>query len=173
MKRVLIIGSCGAGKSTFAKRLHHRTGLKLIHLDRFYHQPNWGKPLDEEWYGIVKEFIKEDEWIMDGNYGGTMELRMKRADTVIWLDLPRILCTYRILKRTLQYRNKSRPDMAAGCRERFDREFTKYVWNFRRDKNPLLEERLKKFNGLKTFRLGSKREIEDFFRENNKILSRK
>ncbi len=167
MKRILVIGSCGAGKSTFAKRLHKVTGLHLIHLDRFYHKPNWGKPTDDEWKAKVKELISGDEWIMDGNYGGTMELRMERADTVIWLDFPRILCTYRILKRTIQYRNKTRSDMAEGCNERFDWEFTKYVWNFKRDKNPLLEERLKKFNKLKQIRLKSKDEIETFFAKLN------
>lgn len=163
MKKVLVIGSCGAGKSTFSKRLHKITGLKLIHLDTVYWKPNWEMSPKEEWSSKVEQLVNGDNWIIDGNYGGTMELRMKHADTVIWLDLPRLLCTYRILKRTVQYRNKTRSDMAEGCKERFDWEFTKYVWNFRRDKNPLLAERLEKFDYLKQIRLKSKQEIEDFF----------
>lgn len=163
MKRVLVIGSSGAGKSTFAKRLHDLTGLKLIHLDRFYHKPNWGQPTEEEWLGIVKELIKEDEWIIDGNFGGTMEIRMKRCDTVVWLDLPRTVCTYRILKRTVKFWNKSRPDMAEGCRERFDWEFLKYVWNFPRVTKPKIEARLEKMKHFDLFHLKSDKEIEKFF----------
>ena len=172
MKKVLLIGSCGAGKSTFSKRLHSITHLNLIHLDTYYHKPNWGKPSVEEWQAINEELVKGDNWILDGNYGGTMEFRMQHADTVIWLDLPRIVCTYRILKRTLQYRNQTRSDMAEGCNERFDWEFTKYVWNFKRDKNPLLGIRIKKYKHLKQFRLKSKTDIENFFSELkfNKVL---
>ncbi|MEZ5345664.1 MAG: DNA topology modulation protein [Pyrinomonadaceae bacterium] len=162
MKKVLVIGSCGAGKSTFARRLHEITGLDLIHLDTFYHKPNWGQPTDEEWFETVKELVSRDNWIIDGNYGGTMEFRMGFCDTIIWLDLPRVLCTWRILKRVVMYRNKTRPDMAEGCRERFDWEFTKYVWNFKRDKNPDIEKRLKMFPDIKVFRLRSKPEIAAF-----------
>lgn len=165
MKRVLVIGSSGAGKSTFSKRLHKLTGLKLIHLDRFYHKPNWGKPTEEEWLGIVEDLIKKDEWIMDGNFGGTMETRMERCDTVIWLDLPRTVCTYRILKRTVKFWNKSRPDMAKGCRERFDWEFTKYVWNFPRVTKPKIEARLEKFKHFDLFHLKSDKEMEEFLQK--------
>ncbi|MCB1023802.1 MAG: hypothetical protein KDB79_05410 [Acidobacteria bacterium] len=162
MKKVLVIGSCGTGKSTFSKALHRATGLKLIHLDTFYHKPNWGKPTNEEWFETVEKLVAGEDWIIDGNYGGTMEFRMKHCDTVIWLDLPRLLCSWRVFKRTLMYRNKIRSDMAEGCNERFDWEFTKYVWNFRRDKNPNIEKRLKKFPHIKLFHLRSKPEIAEF-----------
>jgi adenylate kinase family enzyme len=165
MKKVLVIGSCGAGKSTFARRLHEATGLKLIHLDRFYHNPNWEEPSDEEWFQTVEKLIGEDEWIIDGNYGGSMERRLARCDTAIWLDFPRIVCTWRVLKRTMMYRKKTRPDMAEGCNERFEWEFTKYVWNFKRDKNPALESRLAKYDEVKVFRLSSNSQVEQFFRQ--------
>ena len=173
MQRVLVIGSCGAGKSTLAKRLHKATGLKPIHLDRFYHKPNWGKPTDEEWLETVKVLISGEDWIIDGNFGGTMEFRMKHCDTVIWLDFPRILCTYRTLKRTITHWNKTRSDMAEGCNERFDWEFTKYVWNFARDKNLLLEARFRKLENVKMFRLRSGTEVEIFFKNLNKNQSNK
>ncbi len=162
MKRVLVVGSCGAGKSTFSRRLREKTGLKLIHLDVFYHKPNWEQPTDEEWLATVKDLIDGDEWIIDGNFGGTMELRMERADTVIWIDFPRVVCTWRVIKRIVRYWNKKRPDMAEGCRERFDWEFIKYVWNFPRDKNPLLKSRVEKFKGRDVFHLKSNEEIEKF-----------
>jgi adenylate kinase family enzyme len=163
MKRVLVIGSCGAGKSTFARRLHEITGLKLIHLDSFYHLPNWGEPSKEDWLKLVQELIKGDEWIIDGNYGGSMEMRLERCDTVIWLNFPRTVCTWRVLKRIWLYRKGGRPDMAEGCEERFDWEFIKYVWNFPRDKNPKIVSRLAKFPDKKVFHLKSNNEIEKFF----------
>lgn len=165
MKKVLVIGSCGAGKSTFSKRLHEVTGLDLIHLDRFYHKPNWGKPTDEEWFRKVEELVSGDNWIIDGNYGGSMDFRMKHCDTVIWLDFNRVICSWRVLKRTITHRNKTRTDMAEGCNERFDWEFTKYVWNFPRDKNPAIETRITKFKNFRTIRLKSNAEVEAFFRE--------
>ncbi|NNE67489.1 MAG: DNA topology modulation protein [Pyrinomonadaceae bacterium] len=141
MKRVLVVGSCGAGKSTFSRKLQEKTDLPLIHLDRYYWKPDWVESSVEEWTAKVSELISGDKWIIDGNYGGTMDLRMKRADTVIWLDLPRYLCIYRVLKRTLSANSSARPDMAEGCEERFELDFLKYVWNFRRDKNPKIERR--------------------------------
>jgi len=165
MKRVLVIGSCGAGKSTFAKRLHQETGLKLVHLDSLYHLPNWEEPSAEDWLEIVNELVEEDEWIIDGNFGGTMDLRLDYCDTVIWLDFSRAVCVWRVIKRTLKFYKRQRPDMAEGCYERFDWEFTKYVWNFPRDKNPAIESRLKQFENFQNIRLRSNAEVEGFFRK--------
>jgi adenylate kinase family enzyme len=77
MKKVLIIGSCGAGKSSFARRLHSISGSKLVHLDSFYHKPNWEEPSEEEWLSVVNKLVEGEKWIMDGNFGGTMDLRSK------------------------------------------------------------------------------------------------
>lgn len=164
MKRVLVIGSCGSGKSTLSRRLHERTGLPLVHLDRHYWKPGWVEPAKDEWRSKVSELISEDSWILDGNYGGTMEMRLKRADTVIWLDLSRYLCVLRVLKRTFVPGYRSRIDLAEGCSERFEFDFLKYVWNFPRDKNPLLEKRIAELGGsVDLYRLKSRSEIESFF----------
>ena len=163
MKKVLVIGSCGAGKSTFARRLHKITGLKLIHLDALYWKPNWVETPKDVWEEKVREVLKGDSWIIDGNYGGTMEMRMAQCDTVIWLDFPRTVCAWRVIKRILTYKKKGRPDMATGCDESFDWDFIKYVWNFPRDKNPDIVSRLAKFPDIKVVHLKSNREIEGFF----------
>ncbi len=165
MKKVLVIGSCGAGKSTFSKRLAKIIGLKLIHLDRFYHLPNWEEPTDEEWLKIVNQLVNGDEWIIDGNFGGTMDMRLNHCDTLIWLDFPRTICIWRVIKRTLKYYRRTRPDMAEGCYERFDWEFFKYVWNFQHDKNRSIEGRLKKFENKNVYRLRSNGEVNRFFSE--------
>ena len=130
MKRVVVIGSGGSGKSTFSRELGQITGLPVVHLDKLFWHPNWTRTPEDEWHEIVRRECQAPEWIMDGNFGGTRRIRMQAADTVILLDLPRWLCMYRILKRTILYRRGSRPDMADGCSERFDPEFILWVWNY-------------------------------------------
>lgn len=174
MKRVVIIGSGGAGKSTFARRLHEATALPLIHLDAVFWRPNWTETPKDEWRKKVEELIKSDAWIMDGNFGGTMETRIAAADTAIFLDLPRALCTYRALKRAARYRRRTRPDMGAGCPEKFDLEFLSWIWNFSKNTKPRIENLLEKFNHEKRIiHLKSRGEVENFFVElaANKVKS--
>ncbi|MBA3633158.1 MAG: DNA topology modulation protein [Acidobacteria bacterium] len=165
MKKVLVIGSSGAGKSTFARRLHKATGLELVHLDKLYWKPNWVETTDKnEWRKTLAEVLKGDKWIIDGNYGSTMEMRIEASDTVILLDMPRTVCVYRILKRMAFYRKGERLDMAEGCDEKFDWEFIKWTWNYPKQSKPKVEELLKRFENEKTIiRLKSKKEIENFF----------
>jgi adenylate kinase family enzyme len=163
MKRIAIIGCSGAGKSTLARRLGEITGIEVIHLDKIHWLPGWTEPSKEVWRQKVAEVINGESWIVDGNYGGTMEMRLAACDTAILLDLPRTVCAYRILKRVIFYREGKRPDMAEGCHERFDWEFLKWVWNFPKQKLPQVEERLKRVEPEKTIiRLKSKREVEEF-----------
>ena len=128
MQRVLVIGNCGAGKSTFSCRLAKATGLPLVHLDKAYWSAGWVEPPKEAWAARVQALVAEDAWIMDGNYSGTFHLRFPRADTVIWLDVGRWTCLGRILKRNLRYYGRARPDMASGCHERFSPAFLHYVF---------------------------------------------
>ena len=174
MKRILLIGSGGAGKSTFARRLHEVTGLELIHLDKVFWQPNWTEMPKDEWKKQVENLVKGDEWIMDGNFGGTMEMRVKACDTVIFLDMPRTLCVYRALKRVALYRKTTRPDMAEGCEEKFDLKFLGWIWNFSKTTKPKIEKLIEKYqNEKKIIRLKSKKEVENFFMnlEANKVKS--
>lgn len=164
MKKILVIGSSGAGKSTFSRRLGRITGIEVIHLDVLHWKPNWTEPGKEEWEETVREALKAERWIMDGNFGGTMEMRIRACDTVIFLDLPRALCVYRVLKRFVLYRRKTRPDMAAGCREKFDWKFIKWVWNFPRDTKPKIEKLLEKYRATKSvIHLNSRSDVENFF----------
>ena len=91
MKKVLVIGCCGAGKSTFSRKLHHIINLELIRLDQYYHKPNWEEPEKEQWEQTVNNLVQKPSWIMDGNYKGTFDVRFKEADTIIYLDYS-ILC---------------------------------------------------------------------------------
>ena len=142
MRRVLIIGSGGAGKSTFASRLSRRTGLPLIHLDSLYWQPGWIETPAAEWDQTIEQLLGRDTWIMDGNYGRTLERRLAACDTVIFLDLPRLLCLQRIIRRRLQFHGRSRPDMREGCPERLSWEYIQWVWTYPERRRPGILARL-------------------------------
>ena len=168
MHRILIIGSSGAGKSTFARQLGEITGIEVVHLDKIYWRPNWVEMPKDQWRKTVAHLLAGDTWIMDGNYGGTMEMRLAACDTVIFLDLPRLICTWRIIKRIVEYRDGVRPDIGEGCRERFDWEFLRWTWNYPKRSKPAVEERLAKLDGTKRiYRLRSKVAIEKFLQEIN------
>jgi adenylate kinase family enzyme len=118
MWRVLAIGSPGAGKSTLAAELARRTGLPLVHLDQHYWRVGWVEPDKREWAYQVARLITHDRWIMDGNYSGTLDLRLARADTVLDLEFPAWLCFARVVRRSWRGRGRPRADMAEGCPER-------------------------------------------------------
>jgi len=136
MKRIAIIGPGGAGKSTLARQIGAKTGLPVVHLDAVYWHKGWVETPKVEWAETARELASRPEWILDGNYGGTMDLRLAASDTIIFLDLPPALCAARVLLRFLKYRSQSRPDMAAGCPEKLDFVFLQWIWNYRRDRRP-------------------------------------
>ena len=130
LQKILVIGCCGAGKSTFSKKLQSILNLELIHLDQYYHKPNWEETKQEEWEKIVNSLVQKSSWIMDGNYSGTMDVRIKSADTIIYLDYPVLKCFWRVIKRIVKHYGKVRSDMQQGCKERFDLEFLYFVATF-------------------------------------------
>ena len=165
MRKIIVIGSGGAGKSTFSRRLGERLGLPVIHLDQLYWRPNWVEPPKEEWAETIRELLNGDSWIMDGNYGGTREMRLQACDAVIFLDLPRYVCLYRVLKRAFQYRGKTRPDMADGCNEKIDLEFALWVWNYPNSSGRKLLAELSEISEKKIVVLRSTHEVEAFLQD--------
>ncbi|HEV7644581.1 MAG TPA: DNA topology modulation protein [Pyrinomonadaceae bacterium] len=163
MKRVLVIGSGGAGKSTLAARLGEATGIEVIHLDKLHWLPGWVEPDKEKWHREIYEMLKGDSWIIDGNYGSTLERRMAAADTVIFLDFPRTVCVWRVFKRVVRYRNINRPDMAEGCNEKFDLKFFKWIWDYPNRTKPRIEALLNDLRDkINIIRLRSTKEVENF-----------
>ncbi|QKE72377.1 DNA topology modulation protein [Arthrobacter citreus] len=166
MRKIVIIGSGGAGKSTFARQLGKKLSINVFHLDSLLWKPNWEVVPKMDQIKIQNELIKKEEWIIDGNYGGTMDLRISAADTIIFLDMPRLVCIYRALKRFIQYKNKTRPDMREGCEEKFDLQFLKWIWFYPKTKKPLILNRLQKVSGGKdVVILKSSREVKRFIKE--------
>ncbi len=163
MKKILVIGSSGSGKTTFARRLGEVLSLKVVHLDSLFWSSGWVETPKDEWRTKVEKAIQGDSWILDGNYSATMDLRLPVCDTVIFLEIPRIICVYRILKRVATYKKGSRSDIPEGCDEKFDWDFVKIVWNYPIRSKPKVEILLKQFANDKTIiRLKSNKEIENF-----------
>lgn len=163
MRRVLVIGSGGSGKSTFATRLGELLHLEVHHLDKFFWRPGWVETPRDEWAKTVTELIDRDSWIMDGNYSGTLDLRIQKCDTIVFLDLSRWLCLWRIMWRVLQYRKERRPDMAAGCPEKLDPEFVRWVWNYPRESKPKVMKLLAEHSESKQIVwLRSRAEVKNF-----------
>lgn len=146
-ERLLILGCGGSGKSTFSRRLSDATGLDLYHLDSLYWKPNWNHTPADEWEATVRELIAKDSWIIDGSYFGTLDLRLEHADAVIFFDLPRLVCIWRVFKRRLQnLRGTNRPGMPEGCPERIYFSFLKWVWRYRKTHRPQVAEKLRRFS---------------------------
>lgn len=173
MQRIMVIGCCGAGKSTISKSIHKILKLKLFHLDQLYWKPNWVETEKPEWETIVRAIAAEEEWIIDGNYSGTMDIRMQRANVVVFMDFPRWRCLYRVLKRIVVNYGHTRSDLAPDCPEHFDWEFIKYVYNFQEKKRPALLERLTKLDAsTAVFTLNSNRDVKNFLKSLQKAVSK-
>ncbi|WP_233994319.1 topology modulation protein [Erythrobacter litoralis] len=112
-------------------RLAALLGLPLTHLDKLHWKPGWVEGTKEELLAALAPIITQDRWLIDGNYGSTMEMRLSRADTVVYLDYPIRLCLWRAAQRVWSLRGRTRPDMGEGCPERFDWAFFRYIagWN--------------------------------------------
>ena len=168
MRKVLVIGSGGAGKSTFANRLGQILGIEVIHLDSLYWNPGWVETPKDEWRKTIETLLKHDSWIIDGNYSSTLERRLEACDTVIFLDIARTVCLWRILKRAVLYRNRHRPDMAEGCAEKLNWEFMRWAWDYPNRTRPKLMALLEKHSqDRQIIRLRSSAEAEEFLRRLN------
>lgn len=163
MKRILIIGSSGSGKSTLARRVGARLGLEVVHLDAHYWRAGWVETPKAEWPAKLAGLLGGDAWVMDGNYSATLEQRLAACDAVVLLDLPRALCLWGVLKRSLVYRGRTRPDMAPGCPERPSLALLRFVWQYpTRSRPKVLGLLAAHAEGRRIFRLRSRREVEEF-----------
>ena len=159
MKRIMIIGCPGSGKSTFARSLTEKTGLPLHYLDMMYWNPDRTTKPKEEFRAALRETVALPEWIIDGNYGSTLELRMEACDTVIFLDYPPEVCLSGIEER----RGKPRADMPWVETEP-DLEFIEFVRKYNEESRPRVIELLEKYKEKNIIIFKSRQESEDFLR---------
>jgi adenylate kinase family enzyme len=164
MRRVLVIGAPGSGKSMLATKLAAKLKLPLHYLDLHHWQPGWKYRDAGEARESVRAIAETPAWVMDGNFSETFDLRMPRADTLIWLDYPRVTCIRRILMRTIKDYRRSKPDLPEGCPEDFDAAVLRFAWDFPTKHRPEIFTGLERFGGhLKVFRLSNDRDVAEFF----------
>lgn len=162
MKKVIVIGCPGSGKSTVSRALHNKTGIPLYHLDMMYW--NADKTTVEKSVFLERLFavLEKDEWIIDGNYGSTMELRMVACDTVIFLDYPLDVCLDGIRAR----RGKPRSDMPWIETEE-DEEFIEFIRNYNEQQKPKVLELLEKYSDKNIVILESREQADAFLNGEN------
>lgn len=131
MNKVIVIGNCGSGKSTFSVALAKATGLPLVHLDKLGWRGNFERVPKDEFDKILSEELEKDKWIIDGNYNRTIKQRLDKCDTVFYFDLPTYVCLYSVIKRYFKYRNSARPDMAENCKDKFDLNFYLFICTYK------------------------------------------
>lgn len=157
MKKVIVIGCPGAGKSVFSIALHRKTGLPLYHLDLL----NWNSDKTTVGKEVFRQRLKDvltlDRWIIDGNYGSTMELRIKESDTVFFLDYPLDVC----LEGIKQRQGKPRPDMPWVDTEE-DAEFLEFIRGYSTDSRPKVMELLNKYSEKNIIIFRSRKEADEF-----------
>jgi len=158
--RVAVVGSGGAGKSTFARDLGARTAIPVVHLDRSFWHPGWVETPRNEWREVQAGLVAADRWILDGNYGGTLDVRFERADTVIVLGLARWRCVARVLRRSVA--NLGRSVQAEACPERIDPAFARWVWRYPVDSRPRLDAAIARHPHLDVVELTSPAEVRRF-----------
>lgn len=160
-----MVGSGGAGKSTLARHMGQILGLPVIHLDRHYWKPGWVESSHEEWDHAVTELASGDAWVMDGNYGRTIRLRLRRADAVVFLDFPPWRCLLRVVRRRIASIWKPRPDMPDGFRDRLTWEFLVWIATYPKNGGLRMKAALADFPSVPVHRLRTPGQVEAFLRE--------
>lgn len=160
MKKVIVVGCPGSGKSTFARKLQEKTGLPLYYLDMIWHKPDKTTLTKEEFDEKLHELIARDEWIIDGNYSRTLEPRLQACDTAFVLDLPLEVCLAGAQARV----GTKRIDMPWEETE-LSQEFLNYILSFSQQQLPRLLQLAQQYSSQKQvvfFR--SRRECDDFLK---------
>lgn len=168
-RRWLIVGSGGAGKSTLARVMAERLGLPLIHLDREYWGPGWTKPTPEGWRDHATKLAAGDQWVMDGNYSGTLDVRMPRAEVVVLLDIAPWRCVIRVVKR--RWFDAERPDIPDDCDDQLNWEFLHWIASYRRRSLPRILRRIDENPHVRVVRIRGQAELDDFLKSLPQVSS--
>lgn len=157
MKKIMVIGCPGSGKSTFSKALHRKTGIPLFHLDMMYWNSDRTTVDKSVFLQRLSNTIQKDEWIIDGNYSATIELRLEACDTVIFLDYPLEVCLNGIAER----RGKPRTDMPWVEKE-VDAEFIEFIKNYNSHNRPKVMKLLNQYSHKNIYIFKTREDADHF-----------
>ena len=161
MKKIIVIGCPGSGKSTYSKALHKITNIPLYHLDMLYWNEDKTTVEKSVFLDRLLKIFEKSEWIIDGNYASTMELRMQECDTVVFLDYPLDVCLNGIKER----KGKARSDMPWIEGYEDDAEFVEFIKNYNLQSRPKVMELLKKYSHKDIYVFSNRIQAEEFLNE--------
>lgn len=143
-KKIVVYGNAGSGKTTLAFALHQKLNVPIYHLDQYHWKPNWERVSDEQFFAIHSRLCNEPAWVMEGIYTRILPERIAHADMVVFLDMPRYLCMWRVFKRAALNIGKQLPGDPVGCKQNVFSgkflDFLSWVWNFnKRNRQPILD----------------------------------
>ena len=161
MKRVMVIGCPGSGKSTFSRALHSKTGLPLFYLDMMYWNPDRTRVDKNRFLERLTSVLEQEAWIIDGNYHSTIEYRLQKCDTVFFLDYPTEICLQGVRER----RGRKRPDMPwTESADAEDAEFLDFIRNYQTRSKPEICALLRRYPEKKVYIFSSRKEADAFLR---------
>ena len=161
MKKIIVIGCPGSGKSTFSKALHQITKIPLYHLDLLFWNEDKTTVDKAVFMDRLLKIFEDSTWIIDGNYNATMELRMQKCDTVIFLDYPLDVC----LKGIQERKGKPRSDMPWIESDEDDADFVAFIKNYNAQSRPKVQELLEKYAHKDIYIFSNRTQAEAFLKK--------
>lgn len=169
-KRIAIIGFSGSGKSTLAARLGGKLNIKPVHMDSLFWLPGWRADSRENMRAKLYPELLKERWIIEGNYTKVLyDERLDMADTIIMMDVNRLICFKNCVKRRIIYNNKTRPDMGKGCDEKLDLEFAFWVLYKGRADRKSKYDKLREYTDKNVYIFHSRKDSERYLADINDL----
>ena len=168
LNRIIVIGCSGGGKTTLSRKLAKAFDLDYLSLDRDVRWlSGWKERERSEQRAIITQLVKRDRWVFDGSGASTFDLRLPRAEIILWVRVPRYVALFGLTRRVMKNFGKVRPHMSVGCPEKLpDREFLSYIWNFEKNYAPGFVKNINQFGpNIPTVVLRSHGEMAEIFGE--------
>ncbi|MEU6866776.1 topology modulation protein [Streptomyces sp. NPDC046876] len=155
--RIALIGWGGSGKTYLSKQLADHFRAPVTHLDAVYYDDEWNALDEDEFAATQEELVAAPCWVIEGNYAGTLPIRLRRAEAVVFLDLPAWVCLWGIAQRRMRYGGGQ--NNTTGVYDRINWSFIRYVWGYRRTMAPRVRELIREHAGsAAVYRVTSRRQ---------------
>ena len=167
MPKILVLGNSGSGKSTFTSKLAKRLNIKYLHLDTIIYKHDWKTPEIEELQKHIDLFLKEDDWIIDGNFLKKATSRFELCDTIYFLDINRFTCFFSVIHRYFKYKGKKRSSRSELCDEKLTKDYLKWVFfDFYRTSRKTIYKFIKDNTDKKIYIFKNRRQVNKYLRRN-------